>query len=227
MEMTLINIETMTSTQFAEMTGREKKEINRIIRDDFSDEIVGGKITPTLRENGQVADYHLPETESIMLAAKLDKSYLRKISEFWKNRKQVQQPQTYEQIMQHALQLADERVKALESKIAQDRPHTEFGKAIAGSAASVKIGDWIKAINNEGSMKLGRNRVFQWLRDNSFLQKDNMPYQRYVDQGLFEVRESLVVTSKGTFPTFTTLLTGKGQEYFLIKLIGLDIANEL
>jgi len=78
--------QTMTSSQFAEMTGRELKSINRTIREQFSEEIDGCIGTPSLDSRGYVTDYHLPETESIMLAAMLDKSYLRKISEFWKNR---------------------------------------------------------------------------------------------------------------------------------------------
>ena len=85
-------INTMSSTQFAEMTGRERKEINKIIRLEFQAEIVGAIISPTLRPNGQVEDYLLPETESIMLAAKLDKTYLRKIAEFWKRRKEISRP---------------------------------------------------------------------------------------------------------------------------------------
>lgn len=77
---------TMTSTQFCEMTGRSKSDINKEIRRQFQGEIDEGIIRPSLDSRGYVTEYHLPETESIMLAAKLDKTYLRKISEFWKNR---------------------------------------------------------------------------------------------------------------------------------------------
>jgi len=72
----------MTSTQFAEMTGRTISDLNHIISSDFADEIDEGIITTTKDSRGCITDYHLPETESIMLAAKLDKSYLRKIAEF-------------------------------------------------------------------------------------------------------------------------------------------------
>jgi len=69
---------TMTSSEFAEMAGRKKKHINEKIRLEFLDEIDGGIIRPSLDTRGYVKEYYLPETESIMLAAMLDKSYLRK-----------------------------------------------------------------------------------------------------------------------------------------------------
>jgi phage antirepressor YoqD-like protein len=101
----------------------------------------------------------------------------------------------------------------LEHKIEQDKPMTDFGKAISESATAVKIGDWIKAIADDG-FKVGRTTAFRWLRHHGFLMKDNQPYQQYINQGLFEVKEGLIVTSRGQKATFTTLLTGKGQMYF-------------
>jgi anti-repressor protein len=66
---------------------------------------------------------------------------------------------------------------------------------------------------------MGRNKAFNWFRSNGYLMKNStMPYQQYIDQGLFEVKETLITTSKGQRITFTTLLTGKGQVYFAQKL---------
>jgi len=65
-------IETMTSTQFAEMTGRSKSSIHRTIRDKFDVESVGCEIASSMGDNGMTTEYHLPETESIMLCAILD-----------------------------------------------------------------------------------------------------------------------------------------------------------
>ena len=67
--------------------------------------------------------------------------------------------------------------------------------------------------------------MFEWLRENNFLIKcgssKNMPQQRYVEQGLFEVKESNVQNSDGSVRiTRTTKVTGKGQIYFVNRFIG-------
>jgi hypothetical protein len=89
MDLVLKKSMTMTSTQFAEMTGKAKGHIHRTVRDNFDAELRESIIGSSIGSNGMISDYHLPETESIMLAAMLDKSYLRKIAEFWKNRNEL------------------------------------------------------------------------------------------------------------------------------------------
>ncbi|WP_289022851.1 hypothetical protein [Desulfobacter postgatei] len=79
----ITTIETMSSSQFAEMTGMTKSHINAKIRKEFKEEIDDRKIDHQTDSRGYVIEYHLPELESKMLAALLDKSYLRKITEFW------------------------------------------------------------------------------------------------------------------------------------------------
>jgi anti-repressor protein len=112
----------------------------------------------------------------------------------------------------------NQKVVTLEKTIEDDKPMTNFGKAVASSDATVLIGDWIKALANQ-SIRMGRNKAFNWFRSNGYLMKNStMPYQQYIDQGLFEVKETLITTSKGQRITFTTLLTGKGQVYFAQKL---------
>lgn len=130
----------------------------------------------------------------------------------------VKKPRTYEVIMHEALQLADTRVRELEDKILIDAPKVAFASAIEWSTASAPIWNWIKAISNEWKLKMWRNKAFDWMRSNGFLMKDNNPYQRYVDQWLFEVKEWLIVTTKWQISTFTTLLTWKWQIFFLEKL---------
>ena len=80
----------------------------------------------------------------------------------------------------------------------------------------------IEQLNNN-NINIGRNRLFSILRDNGYLIKvgkdKNMPKQIYVKQGLFKVAESIVNTVKGELLTATTLITGKGQMYFL-ELLG-------
>jgi anti-repressor protein len=125
------------------------------------------------------------------------------------------------ELLEHNMAMIEslnQKVGTLEKTIEDDKPMTNFGKAVASSDATVLIGDWIKALANQ-SIRMGRNKAFNWFRNNGYLMKNStMPYQQYIDQGLFEVKETLITTSKGQRITFTTLLTGKGQVYFAQKL---------
>lgn len=74
---------TMTSSQLAEMLGYQKKEINKKIRTMFGEIIAREKFSPSIRGNGQVDFYNLPELESKMFVAKHDIEYLEKITKYW------------------------------------------------------------------------------------------------------------------------------------------------
>ena len=114
--------------------------------------------------------------------------------------------------------LLEQKAKSLEATIIIDKPYTNFGKTIATSSDAITIGQFAKVLNNN-NINIGRNRLFTILRDNGYLIKvgkdKNMPKQVYVKQGLFKVAESVVKTVKGELLTATTLITGKGQMYFL------------
>ena len=114
--------------------------------------------------------------------------------------------------------LLEEKANHLEATITVDKPYTNFGKSIATSSDAITIGQFAKVLNNN-NINIGRNRLFSLLRDNGYLIKSgkdkNMPKQAYVTQGLFKVSESIVRTVEGELLTATTLITGKGQMYFL------------
>ena len=126
-----------------------------------------------------------------------------------------------EQIMARAIQIAQKQIQGLQLQIQSDKPYTNFGKSIAHSSDSITIGEFAKVCNNSG-IKIGRNRLFDWMRDSGYLMKQgrefNNPKQVYVEQGLFELKESVIHTVKEDPIRATTLLTGKGQMYFLEKL---------
>ena len=120
--------------------------------------------------------------------------------------------------------LLEEKANHLEATITVDKPYTNFGKSIATSSDAITIGQFAKVLNNN-NINIGRNRLFSLLRDNGYLIKSgkdkNMPKQAYVTQGLFKVSESIVRTVEGELLTATTLITGKGQMYFLDLLSNL------
>lgn len=109
---------------------------------------------------------------------------------------------TPEQVFARALKMADEKINSLKENntrlIAENqrmRPKEIFADAVSASHTSILIGDLAKLICQNG-YQIGQKRLFEWLRENNFLIKcgssKNMPQQRYVEQGLFEVKESNV-----------------------------------
>ena len=117
-----------------------------------------------------------------------------------------------------------EQVMAIEQKIEQDRPKAIFADAVSASETSILVGDLAKLICQNG-YQIGQKRLFEWLRQNGYLMKcgssRNMPTQRYLEQGLFEVKESNVQNPDGSIRiTRTTKITGRGQLYFVNKFLG-------
>lgn len=112
-------------------------------------------------------------------------------------------------------------IEQQKAKIEADKPKTIFADAVSASKTSILIGDLAKLICQNG-YKIGQKRLFEWLRENDYLIKSgsskNMPMQRYVEQGLFEIKESNVQNPDGSVRiTKTTKVTGKGQIYFVNK----------
>lgn len=141
-----------------------------------------------------------------------------------------------EELMAKAILVAQkkiaERDKIIEKqrlKIEADKPKTIFADAVSTSHTSILIGDLAKLICQNG-VQTGQKRLFQWMRENGYLMKSgasyNMPMQRYIEQGLFEVKESSVQNPDGSVRvTRTTKVTGKGQLYFINKFLGNEMAS--
>ena len=122
-----------------------------------------------------------------------------------------------------ALKEEREARKALEAENKQMQPLALFARSVSASHTSILIGELAKLIKQNG-VDIGQKRLFDWLRDNGFLMKSgsskNMPTQRSMEQGLFEIKESSYINSEGvTVVTKTTKVTGKGQIYFVNKFL--------
>lgn len=118
-------------------------------------------------------------------------------------------------------ELKDEREKraALQEKINADKPKVVFAKAVETSKTSILIGDLAKILKQNG-VDIGQKRLFEWMRQNEYLIKSgsskNMPTQKSMEMGLFEVKESAITNPDGSIRvTKTTKVTGKGQIYFI------------
>lgn len=142
-----------------------------------------------------------------------------------------QETMTDDELLAKALMVANnkiaERDRIIEhqkAKIEYDRPKTIFADAVATSNTSILVGDLAKIICQNG-VQIGQKRLFAWLRENGYLMKNgssyNMPIQRYVQQGLFEIKERSIQNPDGSVRiTITPKITGKGQLYFVNKFLG-------
>ena len=131
---------------------------------------------------------------------------------------------TPELVMARGLKAAQQMISDQSKIIERMKPKEIFADAVATSKQSILIGQLAKLICQNGH-EIGQQRLFRWMRDNGYLMKHgsnyNMPMQRYVEQGLFEIKESAVTNPDGSVRmTKTTVVTGKGQVYFINKFLG-------
>ena len=127
-------------------------------------------------------------------------------------------------IMAKAILLAQKTIEGQKAQIAEMTPKALFADAVSASSTSILVGDLAKLIRQNG-MDIGQNRLFDWLRNNGYLIRAkgmswNMPTQRSMDMGLFEVKETSITHADGHISVNKTVkVTGKGQIYFVNKLV--------
>lgn len=124
-----------------------------------------------------------------------------------------------------ALADAEERRMALEAESEQNKPKVLFANAVCASKTSILVGELAKLLKQNG-VEIGQNRLFEWMRKNGYLiQRNgtdyNMPTQKAMELGLFEIKETAINHSDGhTSISKTPKVTGKGQQYFVQKFLG-------
>ena len=137
---------------------------------------------------------------------------------------------TPEQIFARALKIADKEIEKLRSNnaalledVQRMKPKEIFADAVAASHTSILIGELAKLLKQNG-IETGQRRLFSWLRDNGYLIKSgsskNMPTQKAMELGLFEIKEGSYINGAGVnVTTKTTKVTGRGQQYFINKFL--------
>ena len=118
-------------------------------------------------------------------------------------------------IIQLATTLKEEKQRRLEAeaKIAADEHKVDFYNAVGNTSATLTIERFAKLVTEKLGINTGRNRMFQWLRKNGYLQANNMPYQRYINNGWFKTYEVVKAGHAFTVPS----ITGKGQQKLFEK----------
>ena len=138
---------------------------------------------------------------------------------------------TPEQVMARALKIANRTIDSLKehnTKLIEDcermKPKEIFADAVSSSKTSILIGDLAKLICQNGC-QIGQKRLFEWMRANGYLilrkgSDYNMPTQRSMEMGLFEIKESTHLNGDGlNVISKTPKVTGKGQQYFINKFM--------
>jgi len=122
------------------------------------------------------------------------------------------------------------RIEA-EKKIEEQRPAVVFHESVTASNTVISVADMAKLICQNG-VDMGEQRLYKWFVENKYLicrqrwsktknryENDYMPYQRYIEQGLFFVTETVIQGSEKPFVKHTIKITGKGQTYFIDKFL--------
>ena len=110
-----------------------------------------------------------------------------------------------------------ETIRKQNELIENQKPMVEFANQITQSKDTIDIGQLAKVVHDE-NIKIGRNKLFDWLRNNKILMTSNVPYQSYIDNKYFKVIETTKHTTYGDKIFTKTLVTGKGQAYIVEKL---------
>lgn len=118
---------------------------------------------------------------------------------------------------------AQKTIEAQNTEIERMKPKAIFADAVSASTSSILIGDLAKLLRQNG-VDTGQKRLFEQLRNEGYLMKTgssrNMPKQKYVENGFFQIKETVISNPDGSVRmTKTTKVTGKGQQHFLNKYL--------
>lgn len=155
--------------------------------------------------------------DSIIVVAQLSPKFTARLVDRWRELEEsaVNIPKTLPDALRLAADLAEQKMQ-LENQLAIAAPKVEFADRV-GEACGILIGNFAKVVG------IGPNKLFAWMRDHKILiasgSRRNVPMQEYMDRGYFTVKETAVNTNHGIQISFTTKITGRGQQWLTRKLL--------
>lgn len=220
-----------SSRQIAENFGKEHKHVLDAVKNLVAENSAAKSMfhPATFENRGKQYPMYLMNRDGFSL---LVMGFTGKAALEWKlkyiaafnqmEKKLAQRPQlSRAELMAQALIAAHDELEHKDRQIAELTPKGIFADAVSASKKSILVGELAKLLCQNG-VQIGQNRLFVWMRERGYLIKDpkrsdyNMPTQRAVEQGLFEIKETTVVHSDGhTSINKTPKVTGKGQVYFV------------
>lgn len=220
-----------SSRQIAESFGKEHKHVLDSIKNLVAENSAAKSMfyETTFENRGKQYPMYLMNRDGFTLLAM---GFTGKAALEWKlkyiqafnamEKQLAQRPQlSRAELMAQALIAAHDELEHKDRQIAELTPKGIFADAVNASKKSILVGELAKLLC-QNSVQIGQNRLFVWMREHGYLIKDpkrsdyNMPTQRAVEHGLFEIKETTVVHSDGhTSINKTPKVTGKGQIYFV------------
>ena len=215
-ELILVNVDTQTVSArelYAELevTDRFSRWFERMTAYGFTEnEDFTSVKSSTVVNNGaerELQDYELSVdmAKHICMVQRTEKAkevrqYLIDLEKVWNSP---------EQVMARALKMADKTIDGLKSQLLEMKPKADFFDAVADSKTAISMNEVAKVLNIKG---YGRNNLFEFLRENKVLDRWNVPYQRYVDNGWFRVIEQHYQKNGEPIVTTKTLVYQKGVD---------------
>lgn len=128
-----------------------------------------------------------------------------------------------DELLAKALMVAQNKIAERDKQIERMRPKEIFADAVSASETSILVGELAKILKQNG-IDTGEKRLFAWMKENGYLMSrvgsdKNIPTQKSMNLGLFEIKETIVSTNHGSKVKKTPKVTGKGQQYFINKFL--------
>lgn len=226
--------EQMTSLQIAKITGKQHKDVLEAIRNMEPAWVkVNGRKFPLVEYKDAKGEmrpmYQLNKTECLYIATKFNDEARAKLIIRWEELEREKMyggfkiPQTYSEALKLAATQSEEIEQQRKTLVLQ-APKVLFASAVETSHSSCLVGELAKILCQNG-VEIGQNRLFEWLRDNNYLctkgESHNIPTQRAMEQGLFEIKKRTINNPDGSsIVKSTPKVTGKGLIYFVNKFLG-------
>lgn len=211
----------MTSLELAEVTGKEHNHIMRDIRNEIAslgDEVgqsIFGQSSYMNLQNKRQPCYEFGREGAMQLALKYDALTRRKVIVKLEELEREKMP-TGQNLLALAVIEAQKMLEEKDKLLLEQKPKVEFFDSVANSKSALPMDRVAKVLDIKG---IGRNKLFEILRDNNILDRDNVPYQTFVDRGYFRVIEQKYTVPNGeTKISIKTLVYQKGVDY-IRKLI--------
>jgi anti-repressor protein len=226
---------TMTSREIAEITGKRHDHVLRdcdVLNENYEKlslpKIGEGCYTHPNTGSQKHREYHLTKMQTFDLMTGYSVELRIKVNRRWEELEtQHRLPQSFSEALMLAAKQAEE-IEQKERLLQEQKPKVLFAEAVETSKTSILIGELAKILKQNG-IEIGQNRLFIWLRDNNYLISRkgtdyNMPTQKAMELGLFEIKETVINHSDGHISVSKTpKIRGKGQTYFVNKFLNQEV----
>lgn len=231
-------IGTMSSIEVAELTGKEHKNVMRDIRTLLEQGVAELNFEPGSYKDANQQDrscFNLTKKGCLILASGYNALLRERIIDRWEELETEKQsggfmvPASFKEALllaahqQEQIEQQQTLIEEKEVKLQIQAPKVLFADAVTASQRSCLIGELAKILQQNG-ITIGQNRLFEWMRKNSYLRTKgsqyNTPTQKAMELGLFEIKQTTITKPTGVIVNTTTKITGKGQIYFVNKFLG-------